>query len=113
MKPRSVASADSFRKSMEPKMSPIVDTRRALLFEKPLQRVARAAPYKLESNYSFLFQLLEFRTLQSEHLAINFGIMLAQQRCALDLGRRIFEFHWASGHGEFSAYRMIDGDYHS
>ena len=45
-------------------------------------------------------------------LAVNLGVVLAEQRRRLHLDRRIFEAHRTSGHREFAAHRMLDRDDH-
>ena len=74
------------------------------------KKAAREPPLQLD--YALLLQLLEVGSLQPKHPAVNLCVMLSEQWGTSDLGRRIFEFDRTSGHGEFPAYGMVDGDNH-
>ena len=50
---------------------------------------------------------------ESEQLAVNVGVVLAQQRRGFHFDRRILESHRTSRHREVAAHRMLDRDDHA
>src|SRR5215471_8524008 len=64
-------------------------------------------------DHTLLLELCEFLRAQPQHLAVNLGIVLAQQGGHAQFDRRILKLYRTTGHRELAARRMFDVDNHA